>query len=122
MDPKALSNLDPKLRETYERVMGTTTPSGSPTAPPPVTSAPNETSPAPKSSPLMETPFANEQSPGAVTISQPLPASAPMTPLASKHKHSGLIKVLYILGAIVFFTIYLLFWAKIFNFKLPFLG
>jgi hypothetical protein len=39
MDPKALSNMDPKLRETYERVMGTSAPAGSPpaasTAPPP---------------------------------------------------------------------------------------
>jgi hypothetical protein len=31
MDPKSLSNLDPKLRETYERIMGT---SGDNTAPP----------------------------------------------------------------------------------------
>ncbi len=35
MDPKSLSNIDPKLRETYERVMGTTV-----AAPPPTLATP----------------------------------------------------------------------------------
>lgn len=33
MDPKKLSGLDPKLRETYERIMGTSSPSNQPPTP-----------------------------------------------------------------------------------------
>ena len=39
MDPKALANLDPKLRETYERVMGTA--SATPSSMPPPASPPS---------------------------------------------------------------------------------
>jgi hypothetical protein len=122
MDPNALSALDPKLRETYERVMGTSTPQPAATQPahPPTTQ--NTTPASPTPSPVMQTPFAPDQTPAAVTISQPLPNSAPIESLKIPHGHSVLINILYILGALVFFGIYVFFWAKIFNFKLPFLG
>lgn len=142
MDPNSLSSLDPKLRETYERVMGTPTPAsppdsstpasprGEPEAAPKDTSAqipsPSAVNPptppvnTPQTTPLTQTTVGQEQAPVPVTISQPIPAPAPMTPLSTPHKHSGLIKVFYILGAMVFFTIYVYFWARIFNVKLPF--
>lgn len=124
MDPNSLSNLDPKLRETYERVMGTApaTPASAGPTPTSPTTAPTDAIPAtPAATPVMNTPFATEQKPEAVTVSQPLPTT-PLTPLPTPKAHGGLIKVLYILGGIVFFAIYIFFWTRIFGLKLPFIG
>lgn len=219
MDQKALSHLDPKARETYDRVMNTAMTTENPVQntpapeiqqnfqvePPPAVSAPVEaptplpsapsdltmvdTQPAsplaaapspvapsifsaspvpvqaqsqssdfftnpmpgsPESSSAQPSPFAPlspEQpadtamatdtlspltpvtpytpagqempslTPQAVPGAQPLqsPAAALQTP----HETSALLKVLYIIGAVVFFAIYTIFWIKVF--KLPFL-
>lgn len=60
MDPAALSNLDPKLRETYERVMGTTGSAATPPSPLPdgTTSATAATEPAPATTQDSSTPAA----------------------------------------------------------------
>jgi len=68
--------------------------------------------------PVMATPFAQEQQPETVTISQPLPNPTAMNQINKPHGHAGLIKIFYILGAVVFFFIYVFFWVKIFNIKL----
>lgn len=125
MDPTALSNLDPKLKETYDRVMGTPSPtsdsSPTPTTPPAdTTSSTNSELPTNELSAPTPTNMGQEPHPETVTISQPLPA-APSSSIVNKpHGHSGLIRVFYILGAMVFFVIYVFFWAKIFNIQLPF--
>lgn len=143
MDPASLSNLDPKLRETYERVMGATTPAAG-TTPPAVdsttpaapvgepgisqtvtTPAPENTTQTPPAADgttpmvasVMENSAPSEQ-PQTVTINQPLPAASNV--ITQPHGHMGLIKVLYFLGGTVFFVIYVFFWMKIFNFSLPF--
>lgn len=43
MDPKNFAKLDPKLRETYERVMGTSIPQKPSVPPPPPTTVPSST-------------------------------------------------------------------------------
>lgn len=149
MDPASLSNLDPKLRETYERVMGTTP---APTDPPPTTSdattatttstptdtmtasepstpetVPTPATPAenpaavdPLAAPAADTTSSPEQQPQTVTITQSLPNPTIENQIAAPHGHMGLIKIFYVLGAIVFFVIYVFFWMKIFNISLPF--
>lgn len=157
MDPNSLSNLDPKLRETYERVMGTTsqptvpigqpadkapdpasasTPSQSATTPSPTPNASPAVSPMSAPSPIDAAPAVDNISTSAtgtdglsapvndqpqnVTINQPLPNPAASVILTKPHGHMGLIKVFYVLGATVFFVIYIFFWMKIFNIQLPF--
>jgi hypothetical protein len=217
MDPtKSFDHLDPKLKETYARVMGTTTngsdgaapitadPSASvvdpglsttptafdPTQPPadpnqlsssPFSPDPNaNTGPNPGtgpainatdtnsmfSTPVSETPSPDSNSPSFFSNPSPAtvdpsaqtndtnltapiepPSTTPITPYApvdpgaaqnpspesfsqplpspstinqtGAHETSPLLRVLYIIGAVIFFAVYTVFWIKIFN--LPFL-
>ncbi len=77
---------------------------------------------APIEAPTMPvTPYAPvdaTQNPSSDSFSQPLPSPATVNQ-AAEHETSPLLKVLYIIGAVVFFAVYTIFWIKIFN--LPFL-
>ena len=64
MNPKGVNNLDPKLRQAYERIMGSST--AKPTAEPPLTVSPpqgqappqntaNQNPPQPPQAPVMQT-------------------------------------------------------------------
>lgn len=133
-----LSGLDPKLKEAYERVMGTATPS---TPPPPQT--PQQTPQTAQPSVVKPT---LEQTAQAQPSSQPVtptPASQPQTPeeptkdeasestvayqaftetnAGTAKKKSGISPIILIFGGIVFFIVYALVWIKLFNVKLPFL-
>jgi len=235
MDPKALSHLDPKARETYDRVMGTasavesatqqpttplepttapdsgfvpltsTDPSASLSTPTPVPNDPGFTSgpadlsmagmnpdPAPTTPPATDitavpslfsanpvspdaqnasssfftnpSPSSTEPTPSAdgfasvqplntaadtilstdtpaaptpitpytpTGLNDPLqpppvidqadaqPLQSPATAQPAPHQNSALLRVLYIVAAVVFFAIYTIFWIKVFN--LPFL-
>lgn len=66
----------------------------------------------------------NNQPQGAVSMeqpfnTQPLPSPADVTQANTPKETSPLLKVLYIVGAVIFFAIYTIFWVKIFN--LPFI-
>jgi hypothetical protein len=52
-------------------------------------------------------------------LAQPLPSPASVSQNAP-HETSALLKVLYIVGSIIFFAVYTLFWIKIFGLPLPF--
>jgi hypothetical protein len=54
-------------------------------------------------------------------MSQPLPSPASVNQ-AVNHETSALLKVLYIIGAVVFFAVYTLFWVKVFGLPIPFLS
>jgi hypothetical protein len=203
MDPtKSLDNLDPKLKETYARVMGTTAdptqnvvPAPSdpmtstmtpPVAPPPADMSPNTfgatptlapsdgmsttpgtggpaigiapegtpsifsspteaapVPPAPDTANATASPFFSNPSPAAsngidssvpatpitpytpmdagqnaAPMSQPLPSPSSINQVGP-HEVSPLLRVLYIVGAVVFFLIYTVFWIKVFNLPLP---
>lgn len=155
MDPASLSNLDPKLKETYERVMGTSSPANTSTPPPPADGAAGQPPASPEqaadsspvtpaqsidtmtsspqatpadglnatlSTPPAQNSVADSDQPQTVTINQPTPAQAASSNILPQqpHGHMGLIKIFYVLGATVFFVIYVFFWMKIFNFSLPF--
>lgn len=147
MDPKALTNLDPKLRETYERVMGTTSPAAampSPTPEPTPTvadggtpaHAATDTAPTASdtlspvtpelSTPPIQPPVNPWQTPQpAGTTSAPNPFTptgslpSPAAVAGQAKESSPLLRILYIIGAVVFFAVYTIFWIKVF--KLPFL-
>lgn len=129
MDPSTLSNLDPKLKETYEKVMGTNTATQPKTSDQPDTaSSPNQNPQlndnglsAPITQPPVEDPAQSSETPQSVTINQPLPNPASSDIISKPQSgHGGLIKIFYVLGATVFFVIYIFFWMKIFNLSLPF--
>jgi hypothetical protein len=71
MDPKTLANLDPKLRETYEKVMGTST------TPSPQAATPGNSTPTPKPSSLIPGLIKPKTQP-APTPPIPSPVSSPL--------------------------------------------
>lgn len=129
MDPKSLANLDPKLLETYKKVMGTPTspvisplPNSSPSGAiqPPI-QASNITAfkPAPANAPI-PTPQKYAVQPEKPIRPFPSPASIGKL-LTSSNQSSKLIRVLYIFASVIFFAIYIIFWLKIFKYPAPFL-
>lgn len=86
----------------------------------PATMDPTQSANAPIEAPV--TPYVPEgtmpapAADGAYTQPLPSPSSVNQT---SGHETSALLKVLYIIGAVIFFAVYTIFWIKVFN--LPFL-
>ncbi len=126
MDPKTLPTLDPKLKEAYERVMGTslTPPAVQPTAP--NTPTPSTGGPPPITSQSIQPPVA----PIAQKVTVPVSLVPPVAPAyhatttfvadnAVKPQAKISLPIL-LLGGIIFLLVYALFWMKFFNFKLPF--
>lgn len=119
MDLSKLNQLDPKLKETYERVMGTSA-RPTPVAPQPTiqnqTIQSQPTQPQPMPQPVQQ---ARPQ-----PIAQPQPVQAQPIQKQQEQTLKKKIKILpvfIILGGIIFLLGYVLFWTKIFNLKLPFL-
>jgi hypothetical protein len=147
MDPNSIANLDPKLRETYERVMGATTPAATAgSANPPIlsqadTSAATQTSVNPEAPavasaetlssqlspalPPQPTPQPSGTPPATNTFQaeptpQPFASPAAINQAAQGQETSSLVRLLYVFGALLFFIVYVFFWIKVFNYKLPF--
>src|SRR3990167_4708414 len=112
MDPKTFpSNLDPKLKEAYDRVMSMSSPqspSQAQTTPPPQT--PTQAAPAQQPTSIT-TPFSVAQpaqptgmAAGGATVNAPVaPVAAPSTPAANPSKHgSPLMSVVFIVCGVVF--------------------
>jgi len=120
MNPKTPQDLDPKLKEAYDRVMG-----GNFSPTPPVSKMPEI--------PKTETPApvaANTAIPPAAPLPNPLSAEVTMPPLSvmspstiastgqpttSTKKKSGISPIIFLLVGLVFFAIYAVVWAKVFN-------
>ncbi len=149
MDPKTLPNLDPKLKEVYERVMGssvTQTPPVPVVPPaqtqPPVNSAP-PSQPTPPPQPNLQSPPPSTQKPLNNTDQElhatqvfnphlnsgrpkleasPAPASVSAvktTGVETKGKSKIGAPVLALMG-IVFLILYAIFWVSFFKVRLPF--
>jgi len=130
MDTKSVNDLDPKLKETYERVMGTSL-GGSPTPPPTMDTQPvtaqlepqPQTQAQPEPPPEAPTPLPTEGS----TVSQVFRAdntnkateTATVNPPSKNEKAAKtgggkkLLPVIIIVCAVVFFAIYAVIWAKL---------
>lgn len=104
MDKKLPQNLDPKLKEVYNRVMGFTPAQ----APPP-------SYPAPQRPTVPQTTVVTSNPPPALPISQ-TPTFVANTD--SKTNQSVSPKILVVL-AVIFFVVYMIFWVKFFNVNLP---
>lgn len=144
MDPKQSGtpgNLDPKLKEAYERVMGlapnpsvqktpatpTSTPAAQPVPQPTPAATPAPATPTPQPQP---TPAAPSAMPTMQTVGTAKPnATSPVHLTSQIHgfvaskqkKKSQLSPVVIVLAAVVFIVVYTLVWVKIFNVQLPFL-
>ncbi len=134
MNPKMPSDLDPKLKETYERVMGTSfapaTPSPQPrpvqttvvqepqpiAAAQPMAVAPpslppiDVANPAPEMVPSPQTPKSGDPFKGF----EPPPATVIMKETTTKKK-SLLMPILLMVGGLIFFIAYGVIWAKVFG-------
>lgn len=144
MDPKT-ANLDPKLREAYERIMGTAVPAptqtpGSPAAkstqtlPPqapklqvqevkpeplnvPIAQPPPPLPPQPKVklSEMVQSPESPSFNPAKNPFIDPLPPPSDILNNNSPKKKSKLRSIFLTLGGLIFFVIYGVIWAKVFN-------
>lgn len=137
MDHNAqLSKMDPKLKEAYERVMGTPGAQMQSSPPPQGLSAQPNTPPVPPpaqpSSPSMEeiprmvVPERRSTQTvhfgGGVPIQSTHVQALPVLTAATQRKKSGISPLVIILGAGVFFVVYTAFWIKILAIPIPFLS
>lgn len=119
MDPKLAQNLDPKLKETYDRIMGTQI-NPQPGTPVPAVPQPVQTpTPTPQfqTQPQTPTQTAEQQvpvspQPGMVNINATVAQAKPVASAASKKKMSP---VIFIAAGIGFFLIYTVIWLKVFK-------
>jgi cobalamin biosynthesis Mg chelatase CobN len=148
MDPKNStsnfpSHLDPKLKEAYERVMGTAhTAAGTTTAQPasqPSTQAPPPAQPAPAAATPQQATVPGVV--GAPTTTYQAPSLQPSTPhltqtsppintahVATKpqaktpdtHKSGGTSGILVFFGLVIFLLAYAVVWVKVLGYQLPF--
>src|SRR5690348_3229363 len=96
MDPKSLPNLDPKLKEAYDRVMSTSlTPSAPPPAAPQTTTPPGTQAPAQVVTPQPAPLGSPSMQPHTVpVVSHPAVNTAPhSTTFVAQDTHSGKSKI-----------------------------
>lgn len=134
MDPKTLPNLDPKLREVYDRVMkmpitpsnssqNTQVPQPQPNQPPQAT--PPTSNSEPSTVPLVKP----STTPPSPVVQDTLHSTQVFNPDASKTtaspandaKGKGKISpVIWVIGGIVLLTVYAIFWVSFFKISFPF--
>ncbi|MGA2911833.1 MAG: hypothetical protein ABSE17_04370 [Candidatus Levyibacteriota bacterium] len=133
MNPKSVNDLDPKLKETYERVMGTSLPGNPATSPAPtmqiqpVTSPPIAPAPEPQPSPQPEVPIPSSSEDSTVSqvfradnkdnkndSTETATVSSPSSENKKAAKTSGkkLLPIIVVCVAI-FFAAYAILWAKL---------
>lgn len=134
MDPKNLPTLDPKLQEAYNRVMSTSLPTATPSNPMPIPPSSVQSAPTPQASiptppmpiPTPTPPISSPTPPPMVPapVASTKPAGSTTAFVAGGHVGGGkpaVSPVILIVGGLIFFAVYSLFWLKFFNISLPFL-
>ena len=128
MDTKQFGQLDPKLKEVYERVMGT---SAAPVQKP-TPFVPKPSQDIPKQPAVAQTQTFNPQ---ALQPAQPIVQAQPVQPqpqfmqkpqtqtppTQNVKKKNNLMPVFIALGGFLFLIGYTFLWIKLFNLRLPFL-
>lgn len=107
---KDMSKLDPKLKEAYDRVMGT---SITPPQPPKPEHQEVQHEELPQHQPTMAT-----VNPAPQNSSSPTSIHKAM----GVKKKSGFSPLILALLGLLFFVAYSIIWVKVFNFKVPFLN
>lgn len=132
---KNVSQLDPKLKEAYDRVMGTVvTPPAKTNEAMPAPSAPSAPAASPIPTPASTTPVIHaaepipapaqaHAAPVSTSIHQVVssPTSTPKAAVSTQKK-SGSKAFIFLLGGIVFFVVYAIVWIKMFSLKVPLLN
>ncbi|MDO8657463.1 MAG: hypothetical protein Q7K55_01885 [Candidatus Levybacteria bacterium] len=145
MDPKKPSTLDPKLKEVYERVMGTNLPSGSPQSspqpqpvrpvPPPQQAQstqgnipqPVRPQPLPPIRPVQAAgaatnpPYYSQiQEAASETVKINPPAKTPASVVTESPKNSSAVLIaVFMVVIIIFFVVYAVVWMKFFKMPVP---
>jgi len=118
-NPKTPQDLDPKLKEAYDRVMGGNYSPSTPTTPNPIPKL--ETVPVPVTTSPPSTPLTNPMPinvpPSMPPLSAMSPSTAPLNeqPIASAKKKSKLSPIIFLVIGLAFFAIYAVVWGKIFK-------
>ena len=90
---------------------------------------PDQNQTIPAESPIPSTPVTpytaedsgeNQEMSQSDQITQPLPSPSSISQ-TTPHEASALLRVLYIVGAVIFFAVYTFFWIKVFGLPIPFL-
>ena len=133
MDTKQLNQLDPKLKETYERIMGTKTTPSSPLKPvqPQAIQPPSPSPKTPSIFPASAFQVAQPQQPPTPKLFQPslanqtqatttiqsdvqTPKPQPiLQPALLRKKSNKMTNLLIVIGGIIFILVYALVWIKI---------
>jgi hypothetical protein len=119
MNPKTINDLDPKLKETYERVMGTSFGPQAPTS----TSQPAQATiaveqpvvPQPQKSAPEMVPSPQSTKPAASVPEMTIPSTSVFIQNATKTQKKSSKRLLFIVGGVIFFIAYIVVWAKIFG-------
>lgn len=140
MNPKGVNDLDPKLKETYERVMGTTFPTPQPVSQQTTAQTPTQQPPqqpvesvqTPEPQPVLQ-PISTPSDPMQTSqifragdgFKQPPTSSSDLLAKANMgnsavvneepKKKSKLIPMLIGVGGLIFFIAYAVIWAKLFG-------
>jgi len=138
MDSKQLNQLNPKLKEVYERVMGTSPykPSSTspinkiPTSPLPTTKASEPQSPTNIPKPLFPSATPVTQPP----TQQPMPKPFQPQPITNREqqnpqpqipqttkKQNKMTPIFIVIGIFIFIILYALVWIKVLKLEVPFL-
>ena len=115
MNPKTPQDLDPKLKEAYDRVMGGNFTPSTPTVPNPVPKI--ETVAAPITNPPPLTPLTNPMSVNMPPLSVMSPSTSASTeqPASSTKKKPKISPIIFLIVGLTFFAIYAVVWGKIFK-------
>jgi hypothetical protein len=113
MDKSAPQQLDPKLKEAYDRVMGTVV------NPPTPQQSPAHQEPIPTTPVMPAAPVHAAIHHEETKIEVQSPTTSPVKLPKKKGKISPLI---IILGLIVFLAVYAIVWIKFFNINVPYLN
>ncbi len=104
------STLDPKLKEAYDRVMGTAAMSA-PQPAPPLSPKPVNTEPI-----VAEEPKIAQRAPETTNPTMVENQTAPsMTTAGAEKKSKGISPIIFIVGGVVFFASYAVIWLKVFG-------
>lgn len=112
MNPNLAQTLDPKLKEAYDRVMGTQLNTQKPQ---PLQSQPAVATPAQQTAqtPAPEQP--KEQTPQVEMVNINTPTSQGETTVAAPAKKSKMKPVIFVIAGVLFFAIYTFIWLKFFS-------
>lgn len=122
MDNKNFQNLDPKLQEAYQKVMGTQLPQNQASQPPPqpVQQVPQASRPQAGLWQPPPPPSKPEINPNATQ--QPLVATKSETLKGVVAKKNSMTPILLLIGGIIFFAIYTYIWLRILEIPVPFIA